>query len=53
MFTHRKKASHNLTNKMKPNKMEGKVEIITKDACFACDACTQTVQRKKAVCVIM
>ena len=27
--------------------------ISTKDACFACDVCTQTVPRKKTVCVIM
>ena len=27
--------------------------IVTKDACFACDACTQTKPRKKTVCVIM
>ena len=28
-------------------------KIITKDSCFACDACTQTAPRKKTVCAIM
>ena len=27
--------------------------ITTKDACFACDVCTQTSPKKKGCCVIM
>ena len=53
MFTQRNQANDMLTNKIKPTQTQEKVEIITKDTCFACDACTQTVQRKKTVCVIM
>ena len=53
MLSHRKKANHDLTNKIKPQERDGKVEISTKDACFDCDASTQTATRQKAVCVIM
>ena len=47
MFTHSNKNIQMLTKKIKGEEMEGKVEIKTTDACFACDACTQTVQRKR------
>jgi hypothetical protein len=53
MFTPRNKVNHNLTNKINPKENQENTKIITKDACFACDACTQTVTRQKIVCVIM